>query len=243
MTITLQHGDCLALMPQIPAHSIDMILCDLPYAVTRASWDSLIPFDKLWAQYKRLIKPSGVIALTSCQPFTAALTMSNPTWFRYELIWEKPQGVDFMNAKRKPLRSHENILIFSPIGQHTYNPQFEAGEPYTVTRDRKPRHMAITDKTMRQTETVNTGNRYPKSVLRFAQQRGLHPTQKPVSLCEWLIKTYSNAGETILDNCMGSGTTGLAALNCGRRFIGIEKDANYFELASRRLAMAQERAA
>ncbi len=230
-------GDCLEVMKSIPDKSIDMILCDLPYGTTACKWDTIIPFEPLWEQYKRIVKPNGAIVLTASQPFTSVLVMSNLKMFKYHWIWKKPQGVDPFNAKKRPLNNVEDIVVFSN-GKLAYNPQFQSGKPYKITRDKKPRNYEITDTTMKQTTTVNDGYRLPTRILEFKQERGLHPTQKPVALFEYLIKTYTNEGEIVLDNCIGSGTTAIAAHNTGRFFIGIEKEPKYCEIARKRLEQA-----
>ena len=234
--ITLCHGDCLELMKNIPDGSVDMVLCDLPYGTTRNNWDSIIPLDRLWERYKRVIKENGAIVLFSAEPFTSLLITSNIQWFRYDLIWSKTQGSDFLNANRKPLRSHENICVFYKK-QPTYNPQKTDGKPY---KD-KSGETASTNfgKFNGNHHTENKdGKRCPLSVLRFSGEhnRGKqHPTQKPIDLLEWLIKTHTNDGETVLDNCMGSGSTGVACVNTNRRFIGIELDEGYFNIAKERI--------
>jgi len=229
--------DCLEGMKLIPDKSIDMILCDLPYGTTACKWDSIIPFEPLWEQYKRVIKESGAIVLTASQPFTTILIASNMAMFKYCWIWKKPQGVDPFMAKYRPLNNYEDICVFS-IGTTKYYPQMDSGKPYTVIRDRKPRNYEITATTMKQTTTVNAGFRYPTRIIEFNQERGLHPTQKPVELCEYLIKTYTNEGETVLDNCMGSGTTAIACINTNRNYIGFELDAHYCEIANERIRKA-----
>jgi site-specific DNA-methyltransferase (adenine-specific) len=237
--ITLTCGDCLEFMRDIPTGSVDMVLADLPYGTTRCKWDSVIPFAPLWEAYKRVCKPSAAIVLTASQPFTSALVMSNPDAFRYDWTWQKPQGTGHLNAKKQPLRDKEDVLVFY-AEQCTYNPQFASGTPYKNKAGRD--HSAKTSMTDSYGEYTNfrndnEGKRYPKQVLQFGVvERGtLHPTQKPVALMEYLIKTYTNPGELVLDNTMGSGTTGVACLNTGRRFIGIEKDTKYFEIARNRI--------
>ena len=230
----IYQGDCLELMNGIPDGSIDMILCDLPYGTTACKWDTIIPFEPLWEQYERVIKDNGAIVLTASQPFTSALVMSNPKMFKYDMVWKKPQGVDPFMAKIRPLNDKEDILVFCK-GRTVYNPQLMQGKPYKVTRDKKPRVNEITGTTMKRTSTVNEGNRLPKRILEFNQERGLHPTQKPVALLEYLIRTYTNEGETVLDNCMGSGSTGVACVNTSRNFIGIELDEKYFNIAKKRI--------
>jgi len=232
--IDLRKGDCLEVMKLIPDKSIDAIIADLPYGTTACKWDSIIPLNKLWEQYKRIIKPNGAIVLTTCQPFTTKLINSNIEMFKYCWIWQKPQGVDPFMAKKRPLNNYEDICVFYKK-QPTYNPQFTEGKPYKVERDKTPRNYEITDTVMKPTTTVNDGFRYPTRILQFNQERGYHPTQKPVALFEYLIKTYTNEGELVLDNAMGSGTTGIACLNTNRRFIGIEKDDKYFDIAYNRI--------
>ena len=238
--IELLQGDCLELMKDIPDGSIDMILCDLPYGTTRNKWDSVIPLEPLWEQYRRVIKENGAIVLFSQQPFTSTLVSSNPQWFRYEWIWQKDQGTGFLNAKRMPLKVHENVLVFygkSPL----YNPQMRKGfKPYKVVRGSTGSNYG---KVIPAHVTESNGERYPVDVLEFTKEHGLHPTQKPVALLEYFIKTYTNAGDTVLDNCMGSGTTGIACLNTGRNFIGMELEQEYFDIAKQRIADAQEETA
>ena len=233
----LINGDCLEAMKDIPDRSIDMILADLPYGTTDCKWDTIIPFAPLWEQYERAIKDDGAIVLTATQPFTTKLIESNFKRFRYNLIWEKPQGVDPFMAKKRPLNNVEDIVIFYKK-QPTYNPQYEKGMPYRITRDKKDRNYEITGTVMKETTTINEGVRLPKRIIRCKQERGLHPTQKPVALFEYLIKTYTNEGETVLDNTMGSGTTGVACKNLNRNFIGIELDEKYFEIARNRIESA-----
>jgi len=238
-------GDCLEVMDAIPSRSVDLILCDLPYGTTACPWDAVIPFNLLWAHYDRVLKPAGAAVFTACQPFTAHLLLSNLPWFRQELIWEKTMPTGFLDANRKPMKAHENILVFARV-RHTYNPQMTTGAAYTMVRG--PRNgggTALTaDPQIRFSPwtTVNAGTRYPKTVLRFAHDKlKIHPTQKPVALLEYLVRTYSNEGELVLDNCMGSGSAGVACVNAGRRFVGIERDAGYYEAALGRIADAQFR--
>ena len=234
--IDLRCGDCLELMKYIPDKSIDAIICDLPYGTTRNKWDSIIPLDRLWEQYKRVIKENGAIVLFSAEPFTSLLITSNIQWFRYDLIWCKTQGSDFLNANRKPLRSHENICVFCKK-QPTYNAQKTEGKPYKAKSGETTSSNFGKFSGNHHTENKD-GKRYPLSVLRFSGEhnRGKkHPTQKPTDLLEWLIKTYTNEGETVLDNCMGSGSTGVACVNTNRNFIGIELDEGYFQVAKERI--------
>lgn len=232
----IHEGDCLELMAQMPAASIDMILADLPYGTTRNRWDSVIDLEALWVQYERLIKENGAIVLTAAQPFTAVLTCSNLELFRYDWVWSKTIGSGQLNARRQPLRTHESVLVFYKK-QPTYNAQLTEGTPYTARRagsqwsgrgyrDQKD-HVA-----------KNSGTRLPKSVLHVPNPRikGGHPTQKPVELFEYLIRTYTDEGETVLDNVIGSGTTAIAARQCGRHFVGMEKDPAYVTMARTRLA-------
>ena len=235
-TITLLQGDCLDLMAQIPDGSVDMVMADLPYGTTQNKWDSVIPLDALWAHYRRVCKPAAAIVLTAQTPFDKVLGISNLAMLKYEWIWEKSVATGFLNAKIAPMKCHENALVFydKPC---VYNPQMRTGfRPYIAKQGRKssnygsmsPDHV-----------TVNDGCRYPVSIIGFDGDTGLHPTQKPVALMEYLIRTYTNEGATVLDNTMGSGTTGVACVNLARSFIGIERDPDYFKIASERIALAQ----
>ena len=230
--IDIRQGDCLELMKDIPDTSIDMILCDLPYGTTKNKWDSVIPLNKLWKQYERMIKDNGAIVLFNQMHFYAELVHSNLKLFKYEWIWQKDNGTGFLNAKKMPLKIHENILVFYkklPL----YNPQMRTGfKPYKCKQGRhstnygayEPGHI-----------TESNGERYPIDIIKFKKDSGLHPTQKPVELLEYLIKTYTNEGETVLDNCMGSGSTGVACINTNKNFIGYELDEHYFQIAKERL--------
>ena len=233
---SLLHGDCLELMKGIPSGSIDMILCDLPYGTTRNKWDCVIPIEKMWEEYKRIIKENGAIVLFSAEPFTSILITSNVKWFRYDLIWAKTQGSDFLNANRKPLRSHENICVFYKK-QPTYNAQKTSGKPYKAKSGETTSSNFGEFNGNYHTDNKD-GKRYPLTILNFngAHNKGkVHPTQKPVSLLEYLIRTYTNEGEIVLDNCMGSGSTGVACINTGRKFIGMELNEKYFEIAKQRI--------
>lgn len=234
-------GDCLDVMRDIPDCSTDMILCDLPYGTTACNWDSVIPFEPLWNHYKRIIKRNGAIVLTASQPFTSALVMSNPKWFRYQWVWEKNVASNFLDVKRKPLKVHEDACVFYG-NQPTYQPQMEQGNPYRSKRSGRDDTGDCYGTIGKRIDTVNKGQRYPKSVLRFSRETGLHPTQKPVALIEYLIRTYTNPDETVLDNCFGSGTTGVACINTGRKFIGIEKDERYFAIGRDRIRSVWEAA-
>jgi len=236
--IKLYNGDCLIELTKIADKSVDLILTDLPYGTTACKWDTIIPLDKLWEQYNRVIKDSGAIVLNAQQPFTTTLAYSNISNFRYEWIWEKPQGTNPLNAKIMPLKSHENILVFYK-NKPVYNPQMWQSTPYSGFKNHDKKIGEVYGSIGSQHRDNPTGERYPKSVLRFKQEKGFHPTQKPVKMMEYLIKTYTNEGDTVLDSTMGSGTTGVAAINTNRNFIGIEMDTNYFEISQSRINAAQ----
>jgi site-specific DNA-methyltransferase (adenine-specific) len=229
----IYNEDCLVGMQRIPDQSIDMILCDLPYGTTQNKWDSVIPLAALWEQYKRLIKPQGAVVLTAQVPFSVTLAASNLAWLKYEWIWEKEAGSGFLNAKKYPLKSHENVLVFAER-THTYHPQMTTGTPYVDRR--KQRKFSENYGSTNANSQTNSGWRYPKTVLRFRREYpSPHPTAKPVALFEYLIRTYTNPGEVVLDNAIGSGTTAIAAMNAGRHYIGFEKDQKYFEVARKRI--------
>ncbi len=233
--VTLYHGDCMEIMKTIPDGSVDMILVDLPYGMTKNSWDTVLPFDAMWAHYNRIIKPSGAIVLFANNPFGAMLIASNLKQFRYSLVWEKNKFSDFLNAKRKPMKIHEDIHVFYK-SQPTYNAQKTKGEPY----ERWNKQEAVDSQTNygkhNENHVINTdGTRLPTTILKFKRiERPQHPTQKPTDLLEWLIKTYTNEGDCVLDSCMGSGSTGVACINTNRRFIGIELEKEYFEICQKR---------
>jgi len=246
MKNTVLHGDCLGLMQGIPDKSVDMILCDLPYGTTACKWDSVLPFDKLWKEYERVIKPNGAIVLFGSQPFTSALVMSNPKLFKYEWIWDKKTSTGGVLAKKRPMKAHENILVFNSA---TYNPQMGVWEEDLIKRMSKKRYLGKPKTEMMHSEHLVCNKedklergKYPQSVLRIngiarpSGEGGLHPTQKPVALFEYLIKTYTNEGETVLDNCMGSGTTAIACINTNRNYIGMEKEEKYFNIIQERIA-------
>src|SRR3990167_10933298 len=236
-------GDCLDIMKGIPDKSIDMILCDLPYGTTACKWDTIIPFELLWEQYKRIIKDNGAIVLTASQPFTSALVMSNPDMFKYEWIWEKATGSNFATVKYMPMKEHENILVFGK-DKLKYNPQLQLRKGSGLKRVLSPYKTNSTSKgevygnmKKNNSEKEYKELRCPSTVQYFNNRedsRGLHPTQKPVALFEYLIKTYTSEGDLILDNCIGSGTTAVAAMNTDRNFIGIEKCVKYCEIARQR---------
>lgn len=229
----LLHGDCLELMKDIPDGSVDMILCDLPYGTTACKWDTVIPFEPLWEQYNRNIKDNGAIVLFGSEPFSTELRHSNLKMFRYDWIWEKEQGANFMLCKYQPYKVHETISVFSKT-RHLYFPQMTNGKPYTSGKGTSGDITGNVPKV----QTKNEGTRYPRSVQYFTTDKAKgskHPTQKPVALLEYLIKTYTNPGEVVLDNCMGSGSTGVACMNTGRHFIGIELDDKYFGIAKQRI--------
>ena len=228
----LYQGDCLEVMKNIPDKSIDMILCDLPYGTTQCKWDSIIPFDNLWEQYNRVIKNNGAIVLFGSEPFSSMCRTSNIKQYKYDWVWDKKQAGNVLNAKRQPLKIFENIMVFNT---KTY---------YPIMRKDKLRKKGglnkqpeITGKVKLDYTTYND-KYYPTAILEFSnanKRNRLHPTQKPVALLEYLIKTYTNKGEVVLDNCMGSGSTGIACLNTNRNFIGIELDEGYFKIAKERL--------
>ena len=227
------NGDCLTGMGLIPDKSLDLILCDLPYGTTRNKWDTIIPFVDLWKQYERIVKDNGAIILFSDGLFTVQLIQSNTKLWRYNLVWDKGRGCDFLNANVKPLKCHEDIVVFYKR-KPTYNKQVWYSTPY------KPiRNGSLSDNYGERGEAVSVsenGERNPLTILSFGRDsKKLHPTQKPVSLLEYLIKTYTNEGETVLDNCFGSGSTLEAAVKCGRAVIGFEKETRYYETAAERL--------
>lgn len=241
----LMQGDCLDRMQEIPNGYVDLIICDLPYGTTACKWDVIIPFDKLWKQYRRICK--GAVVLTASQPFTSLLITSAIDLFSYEIIWQKERPTNFMQGKKQILKYHENICVFAKRSK-TYNPQM-VPKPEKNKRNNKPRGATnqiygdSLDGTKYSERTVAGGiaeENYPGSVQMFSMQRGLHPTQKPIKLMEFLIKTYSNENEVVLDNCMGSGTTGVACINTNRNFVGIEKEESYFSIATNRINDAKK---
>jgi site-specific DNA-methyltransferase (adenine-specific) len=262
-------GNCLVEMKKIADGSVDLILCDLPYGTTDRkgienkgdnrvlSWDTVIPLDQLWEQYRRVLKSTGTVVLTADQPFTSQLVISNLKWFKYEWIWKKKNTTGFLHANARPMKETEDILIFSPLGASgcskkanknmTYNPQGLIEKNVKKKNSAKrlgkflhqPEHMGSGNKLLHETEYEQKYTNYPSEIIEFGLDKdSIHPTQKPVALMEYLIRTYSNEGETILDNCMGSGTTGVACMNTNRNFIGIEMDENYYKIAEERIKNA-----
>jgi len=246
--MTLLMGDCLERMAEIADGSVDLIAADLPYGTTACKWDVVIPFDPLWEHYRRVLQPRGAVVLTASQPFTSMLVMSNREWFRYSRVWDHVTKTGFLNAKKAPMRGHQDVIVFAR-GSHTYNPQMIRRRPDEIARmrykeDRRPG----ADRAYQADRRISRGRvesgefKYPSSIIRISardlsdEYRGLHPTQKPVALFEYLIRTYSNPGDLVLDNAMGSGTTILAAINTDRRAIGIERDPAIFATAERRIA-------
>lgn len=247
--IKLINGDCLEIMKNIPRGKIDMILCDLPYGTTACKWDNVIPFDKLWAQYNRIIKNNGAIVLFSAQPFTSELIHSNIKNYKHYWVWDKEICGAFALAKKRPMIVTEEICVFSKGGKVNYYPIMEDAQEKNI----RPVNMgsSVSEATpvasgiAKSDKNYNPKKRYPKNIIKYSkynaecnQLNRVHPTQKPVALCEYLIKTYTNEGELVLDNCMGSGSTGVAAINTNRKFIGIELEQNYFDIAKNRIIEA-----
>ena len=263
--VTLHQGDCLIEMDKITEDSVDLILCDLPYGTTDRkgikdkgdnrllAWDTVIPLDKLWDQYRRVLKPNGTVVLTADQPFTSQLIVSNIDWFKYEWIWRKKKTTGFLLANYRPMKQTEDIVVFSPAGaaaasRHggnmTYNPQGLIEKRVKKKNSAKrlgkflhnPEHMGAGNKLLHDTDYEQKYTNYPSEIIEFGLDKdSIHPTQKPVALMEYLIRTYTNEGEVVLDNCMGSGTTGVACINTNRKFIGIEMNDDYFNMAADRI--------
>lgn len=241
-SIILYNLDCLEAMKEIESNSIDLILCDLPYGITSCKWDSVLPLDKLWEQYKRISK--GAIVLTASQPFTSTLVMSNVNNFKHEWIWIKNRGSNFANTVREPMKEHESVLVFS-YGKWTYNKQMQERTGGGLDRSKYlVEHNSQVREGTREFEGRShhkiTELRVPSSWQKFNVEVGLHPTQKPVGLFKYLIETYSNAGDTVLDNCFGSGTAAVACLETGRNFIGMELDVRYFQIAKNRIEQPKD---
>lgn len=230
--INLYNGNCLEIMKDIPSGAVDMVLTDPPYGTTACKWDAAIPFEPMWEEIKRIIKPGGAVLLFGSEPFSSALRLSNLKWFKYDWIWEKEQGANFMLCKYQPYKVHEIISVFSK-GRCVYYPQMTEGKPYISGKGTSGE---ITGN-VKKVQTKNTGTRYPRSVQKFCtrKNKSVHPTQKPVDLLEYLINTYTKPGETVLDFTMGSGSTGVACVNTGRDFIGIELDETYYKIACARI--------
>lgn len=241
--VSLLHGDCLELMKDIPDGSVDMVLCDLPYGCTRNKWDVVIPFDQLWKQYRRIVKPNGAIVLFADGMFMAMLMVSNPSMWRYNLVWDKVLTSGFLNANKMPLRQHEELCVFYKKSP-TYNPQKTKGAKSHSKGSKRDyaNHNYGTYGFVDNTD-LHGDLKFPTSIIKFQKphpSKAVHPTEKPVPLCECLIQTYTNPGDTVLDNCMGSGPTGVACVNTGRNFIGIEKELPTFEIAANRIAEAKK---
>jgi site-specific DNA-methyltransferase (adenine-specific) len=226
-------GDCIEIMRTLPEKCVDMVLCDLPYGTTQNKWDAVIPFEPLWAQYWRVLKPAGSVVLTAAQPFTSVLVASQLDRFKYMWYWKKNRATNVLNAKKMPLRDTEEVCVF---GGGTYNPQ---GLVYAPEKSRNSKRDSENYGKGTTKEYIREFTNYPKQTLEIeVVQKCLHPTQKPVALMEYLIRTYTNEGATVLDNTMGSGTTGVACMNTGRDFIGIERDEQYFKIAQERIYAA-----
>lgn len=237
--INLLHGDCLELMKDIPDNSIDMVLTDPPYGTTACKWDTVIDFELMWKELKRITKDNGAICLFGSEPFSSFLRVSNIKNYKYDWVYTKSQAQNFLNAKKQPLRNNENISVFYKR-QCTYQPQMTEGKPYTVKQGKSSLSVSA-DKNVTSGGyvTKSSGKRYPLSIIeKINQETGLHPTQKPVALLEYLVKTYTKENETVLDFTMGSGSTGVACKNLNRSFIGIEQDDKYFEIAEKRIEQA-----
>ena len=229
-------GNCLELMNNIPDKSVDMIFTDLPYGTTQCKWDSIIPFEPLWKQYNRIIKDNGAIVLFGTEPFSSHLRLSNLKYYKYDWIWDKVKGTGFLNAKKQPMRNHELISVFYKK-QCTYNPQKTTGHVMKKSYRRKELQTEVYGE-MKNDYTYESTERYPRSIQVFStdtQNSSLHPTQKPVALCEYMIKTYTNQGEVVLDSCAGSMTTAIAALDTGRKVICIENDEEIFNIGKNRV--------
>ena len=237
--VVLFNNDCFNVFPQIGDKSVDMILCDLPYGTTACKWDTILPFDKLWEQYERIIKDNGAIVLTASQPFTSVLVASNLKMFKYDWVWEKSRPTGVLNAKRQPLRIKEDVLVFYKK-KSVYNPQgLIKVNKYVGTGGTKSNKIGNATGKISQTESgkyLQEYGNYPNNIIRIKSEgKTIHPTQKPIALMEYLIKTYTNENELVLDNCFGSNTTGVACKNLNRKYIGIEMDKNYFDIGVNRL--------
>ena len=240
---TFVNADCFDVFPYIEDKSINLILCDLPYGTTKNKWDSTLSLDKLWAEYERIISYNGAIVLFAQTPFDKVLGASKIDLLKYEYVWNKKRPTGHLNSKFAPMKQHENILVFSKASASfvkdkskamCFNPQFTTGKPYRIFSKDNSSSCYDLKHQKKNIETVNDGYRYPTSILEFAPETGLHPTQKPLSLLEYLVSTYSNENDIVLDNCMGSGTTNLACIKLNRKSIGIEKEKQYYDVAVRR---------
>jgi len=241
MVDTVSNQDCLVGMEAIPDGSVDMVLCDLPYGVTHHKWDSILPLDELWGHYNRVTKVNGAVVLFADEPFTNRLIRSNLRNFKYKWIWNKGRGNNFQSVRYQPFKCHEEICVFYRRFP-TYNPQWWYSTPYHINESkRRKRQEGLRDTiNQRRTELDNPdGRRYPLSILNFPKDGTLHPSQKPVALLQYLIKTYTDAGDVVLDNCCGSGSTLVAAVNTGRRYIGFETDPDYYDICCQRLDVAE----
>jgi DNA modification methylase len=236
MRSVLVHADCFDVFPYIEDKSVNLILCDLPYGTTACKWDSVLPFDKLWKEYERIITDNGAIVLFGSQPFTSSLIMSNPKMFKYEIIWEKTRPTGFFTAKKMVMKIHENILVFYRK-QCTYNPIMTEADPSKIDKRKTLNPTFNPYLNVTKERVKDTGFRYPTSISKFnsISQKGQHPTQKPIELIKMLVKTYSNEDDVVMDNCMGSNTTGLACKELNRQYIGIEKDKNYYDVSVSRV--------
>jgi len=242
MTPTLMQGDTLDRMKMVLDKEVNLILCDLPYGTTSCAWDIIIPFNGLWDAYRRVLAPGGCVLLFGNQPFTSRLILSNLAWYKQALVWNKNKCGSPGLAKIRPMQVHEDIVVFAP-GRTVYNPQMEVGEPYARKTEKPEGYVGRVNNhgygMKPRNGFTNEGTRYPKSIINisrdFSAQQQVHPTQKPVPLLEYLIRTYSNEGDTVMDNTMGSGSTGVAARNTNRNFIGIEKDPVFFNIAVQRV--------
>ena len=245
----LMLGDCIEQMASIPAGSVDLVLTDPPYGTTACAWDAVIPFEPMWREVRRVLKPRGAVVFTASQPFTSALVMSNAPWFKYCLVWEKTRATGHVHAKNKPMKKHEDVLVFSPgttvhasqsPTRMTYNPQGLVKKEVPTVRKSGGASSSVMSARPSHKDVLQEFEGYPDSIVRAASEGAtVHPTQKPVALMEYLVRTYTNEGETVLDFTMGSGTTGVACVNTGRKFIGIEKETAFFEIAKDRILAAK----
>lgn len=243
--IMILWGDCLERMTEIPDGSVDLVLTDPPYGTTACKWDAVIPFELMWTQVRRVLKPNGAAVFTASQPFTSALVMSNIGWFKYCLVWEKTRATGHVHAKNKPMKKHEDILVFSPgttvhasqsATRMTYNPQGVVRKDTPTIRKAGGSSDSVVSTRPSHRDILQEFTNFPSSIVTVASEGAtVHPTQKPVALMEYLIRTYTNEGETVLDFTMGSGTTGVACVNTGRKFIGIERDPAYIAICAKRL--------